>query len=182
LARAEISAVISKDSWAEDSLSGLIADLKGLACATTLEAAAEEDVVFLSVRWSELAETLAAVADWESRILIDATDPMLPGSEPADTGEMTSSEIVRDLSPGAQLVKAFSGLSPAALAADPKQGGGRRVVFLAGDHVRAKIETSRLVRQMGYAAVDLGALASGGKLLQFPHGALWGKNLVSVEL
>ena len=182
LARVGVSTVISNDGWMGDSLSMLVADLRGMVSVTTLKAAAEEDVVFLSVRWPELAETLALNADWEGRILIDATDPILPGSEVADIGEMTSSEIVRGLSPGAQLVKAFNSLAPEVLAAEPQQAGGRRVVFLSGDHLRAKIEVSRLVAQMGFFGIDLGGLVSGGKLLQFPDGPLWGQNLVSLEL
>ena len=182
LARVGVSTVISNDGWMGDSLSMLVADLRGMVSATTLKAAAEEDVVFLSVRWPELAETLALNADWEGRILIDATDPILPGSEVADIGEMTSSEIVRGLSPGAQLVKAFNTLAPEVLAAEPQQAGGRRVVFLSGDHLRAKIEVGRLVAQMGFVGIDLGGLVSGGKLLQFPDGPLWGRNLVSLEL
>ena len=182
LARVGVSTVISNDGWMGDSLSMLVADLRGMVSVTTLKAAAEEDVVFLSVRWPELAETLALNADWEGRILIDATDPILPGSEVADIGEMTSSEIVRGLSPGAQLVKAFNSLAPEVLAAEPQQAGGRRVVFLSGDHLRAKIEVGRLVAQMGFVGIDLGGLVSGGKLLQFPDGPLWGQNLVSLEL
>ena len=81
LARVGVSTVISNDGWMGDSLSMLVADLRGMVSVTTLKAAAEEDVVFLSVRWPELAETLALNADWEGRILIDATDPILPGSE-----------------------------------------------------------------------------------------------------
>ena len=182
LARVGVSTVISNDGWMGDSLSMLVADLRGMVSVTTLKAAAEEDVVFLSVRWPELAETLALNADWEGQILIDATDPILPGSGVADIGEMTSSEIVRGLSPGAQLVKAFNSLAPEVLAAEPQQAGGRRVVFLSGDHLRAKIEVGRLVAQMGFFGIDLGGLVSGGKLLQFPDGPLWGQNLVSLEL
>jgi len=182
LAQAEVRAVISDDGWAKDSLSCLLADLQGMASVATLMAAAEEDVVFLSVRWAELADTLAKIADWEGRILIDATNPMLPANEAAEIGEMTSSEIVRDLSPGAQLVKAFNALAPEVLAAEPRKDRGRRVVFLSGDHLRAKIEVSRLVAHMGFVGVDLGDLVSGGRLLQFPDGPLWGRNLVSFEL
>ena len=70
---------------------------------------------------------------------------------------------MRGLSPGAQLVKAFNALAPEVLAAEPRQAGGRRVVFLSGDHLRAKIEVGRLVAQMGFVGIDLGGLVSGGK-------------------
>ena len=183
LARVGVSTVISNEGWTGDSLSVLVADLRGMVSVTTLKAAAEEDVVFLSVRWTELAETLAMNRRLggphpDRRYRSDAAWL----DEVADIGEMTSSEIVRDLSPGAQLVKAFNALPPEVLAAEPQQAGGRRVVFLSGDHLRAKIEVSRLIAQMGFVGIDLGGLVSGGKLLQFPDGPLWGRNLVSLEL
>jgi 8-hydroxy-5-deazaflavin:NADPH oxidoreductase len=182
LARANVTAVISEDGWIGNSLSVVVAERCEMQSITTLKSAAEEDVVFLSVCWAELAETLAKIADWEGRILIDATNPMLPANEPADIGKRTSSEIVRDLSPGAQLVKAFNALPPEILAAEPRQDHGRRVVFLSGDHLRAKTEVGRLVDQLGFVGIDLGGLVSGGKLLQFPGGPLWGRDLRSFEL
>jgi 8-hydroxy-5-deazaflavin:NADPH oxidoreductase len=182
LVRAEVTAVISEDGWMGDSLSVVVADRCEMQSITTLKAAAEEDVVFLSVSWAELTETLAKTADWEGRILIDATNPMLPANDPANIGNRTSSEIVRDLSPGAQLVKAFNALPPEALAAEPRQDHGRRVVFLSGDHQRAKTEVGRLIDQIGFLGIDLGGLVSGGKLLQFPDGPLWGRDLRSFAL
>ena len=161
----------------EKPISAAIADRLSIATAASLRRAAEEDVVFLSVPWNELGETLALIADWESRILIDATNAILPGSEIADLGEKTSSEIVSGLSPGAQLVKAFNTLPPETLA-EPSQTEGARVVFLSGDHVRAKVEVGRLIVRLGFAGIDLGSLSSGGRLYQFPDGPLWGQHLV----
>jgi predicted dinucleotide-binding enzyme len=48
-------------------------------------------------------------------------------------GGRRSSDIVANLVPGAKRVKAFNTLLAAALAADPKQGGGQRVIFVSGD-------------------------------------------------
>ena len=181
IGRVGVTTVIGSDGWTAELALVLLADLHGMVTATTPKAAAEEDVVFLSVRWTELAETSAITADWEGRILIDATGPALPG-QVADIRGRTSSEIVSELSPGAQLVKAFNTLPPEILAAEPQQGGGRRVIFFAGDHARAKVEVGRLIMQMEFVGVDLGSLASGGRLLQSPDGPLWGRNLVSFEL
>jgi predicted dinucleotide-binding enzyme len=44
------------------------------------------------------------------------------------------------------------------------EAGGRRVVFFSGDHGRAKAEIGRLIARLGFAAVDLGGLADGGRL------------------
>jgi predicted dinucleotide-binding enzyme len=175
LARADVASTIGRTGWAGDQLSELLRDLHGAGSEGAAEMAAEEDVVFLSAPWPEVADTLAAVADWEARILIDATNRDSPGAGPVDR---TSSEIVRSLSPGAQLVKAFNTLSPDFIAGEPVSGG-TRVVFLAGDHSRAKVEVGRLASQMGFRSVDLGGLVSGGRLLQAPDGPLVGLDLVN---
>lgn len=98
LGRAGVAAVIGASGL--EGLSPLIGGPDGMVSAATLRQATEEDIVFLSVAWSQLGETLAAVADWESRILIDATNAILPGAEVANLGGKTSSEIVSDLPRG----------------------------------------------------------------------------------
>jgi predicted dinucleotide-binding enzyme len=150
----------------EKPISAAIAVRPSIETAASLWQAAEEDVVFLSVPWNELSQTLAPIADWESRILIDATNAILPGSEIADLGQKTSSEIVSGLSPGAQVVKAFNMLSPETLA-EPRPTEGVRVVFLSGDHLRAKVEVGRLIARLGFIGIDLGGLSSGGRLINF---------------
>jgi predicted dinucleotide-binding enzyme len=155
--------------------------LRGTVTEATLQQAAEEEIVLLSVAWADLVDTMAAIPDWEGRILIDATNPVLPKADCAELEGRTSSEIVSDLAPGAQFVKAFNTLPPDLLAAEPEQAGGRRVLFLSGDHLRAKAEVGRLIRQIGFAGIDLGGLVDGGKLQQFPDGPLRGLNLVKLE-
>ena len=179
LARAGICAVIS-DGGGGKCRSALAHDLDEKVRTTTLDEAAEQEVVLLSVPWILVADTLAMVPDWEGRILIDATDPILPDLRLAELGGRTSSEIVKELAPGAQLVKAFNTLPPDVLAANPEEAGGRRVIFFSGDHVRAKAEVARLIEFLGFAGIDIGGLADGGRLQQFPHGPLRGLNLISM--
>ena len=93
-------------------------------------------------------------------------------------GGRTSSEVVADLVPGARLVKAFNTLSPTVLGADPRTPAGRRVIFLSGNDAGANDRVGRLVERAGWAPVDLGALASGGRLRQFPGGPLPTLNLI----
>jgi predicted dinucleotide-binding enzyme len=176
LGRAGIATLVG-DSASEDY--SPIADAHAKSTAGTLRQAAEEDIVFLSVPWGELQDTLAVIADWESRILIDATNAIGPDLTEADLGGRTSSELVGELSPGAQLVKAFNTLTPDALS-EPNRAESKRVVFLSGDHVRAKVEVGRLISQLGFAGIDLGSLSAGGRLHQFPDGPLWDQNLVKL--
>ena len=46
--------------------------------------------------------------------------------------------MVASLSRGARVVKAANTLLSVVLSADPKQAGGRRVLFMSGDDVTAK--------------------------------------------
>ncbi len=119
--------------------------------------------------------------DWNGRIVIDTTNPLdAPDYELAELGGRTSSEIVADLVPGARLVKAFNTLKPALVAGDPREGGGRRVTFYAGDNASAKAAVGRLIERLGFFGIDLGTLARGGRLAQFPGGPLATHNLVKL--
>jgi predicted dinucleotide-binding enzyme len=180
LARAGIETVLSNRRGPE-SLSAFVRELDGKATAATARGAAEEEIVLISVPWLQVPDALSVVSDWEERILVDATNPVLPNSQVADLRGRASSEIVSELAPGAQLVKAFNTLPPHILASDPHQAGGKRVIFFSGDHARAKGEVRRLIHRLGFAGIDLGSLAEGGKLQQFPGGPLSVLNLVKIE-
>jgi predicted dinucleotide-binding enzyme len=67
------------------------------------------------------------------------------------------------------------------LAADPKQAGGRRVLFMSGDGAAAKADVSGILDKVGFATIDLGGLASGGRLQQFPGGPLPTLNLIKLD-
>jgi hypothetical protein len=148
----------------------------------TVEEAAQPEIVLLALPWRRLPEAVSKVPDWEGRIVIDATNPIgAPDFTIADLGGRTSSEVVADLVPGAHLVKAFNTLRSDILAADPSEAGGRRVIFFSGDHGRAKAEVGRLIDRLGFAGIDLGGLAVGGRLQQFPGGPLATLNLISLS-
>jgi predicted dinucleotide-binding enzyme len=66
------------------------------------------------------------------------------------------------------------------LASDPKQAGGKRIVFLSGDDAVAKSMVEQLIDRLGFASIDLGTLAVGGKLQQFPGGPLPAVNLIKL--
>lgn len=130
----------------------------------------------------QLRGALDKLPGWNGRILIDATNPVeQPGFRVADLGGRTSSEVVAALAPGARVVKVANTLPPAVLSADPKQGGGRRVLFMSGDDTAAKADVGEILEKIGFATVDLGDLASGGPLQQFPGGPLPGLNLIKLN-
>ena len=156
-------------------LTALVGALGPRVRAGSVVDAAAGEVVVLAVPWRDLPAAVAAtgVTDWQGRIVVDPTNPLGPPDfRVADLGGRTSSEVVAGMVPGARLVKAFNTLSPTVLAAQPRAGAGRRVVFLSGDHPDANREVSAMVNAAGWAAVDLGPLAVGGRLQQFPGGPL----------
>ncbi len=179
LTRAGIDVILS-NSRGPASLAALAGQLGPRASAGTVRQAAAADIVFVSVNWSRLEEALDGI-DWQGRILIDATNPvLLPGFRLAELGGRNSSQVVAGLAPGARVVKAFNTLLAAVLASDPGQDGGRRVVFLSGDDKAAKDTVAALIERLGFAGIDLGSLAVGGTLQQFPGGPLPAVNLVKL--
>jgi predicted dinucleotide-binding enzyme len=66
------------------------------------------------------------------------------------------------------------------LAGDPKADGGRRVLFYSGNDNPAKAAVAALIDKIGFVGIDLGSLAIGGKLAQFPGGPLPNQNLVKI--
>lgn len=178
LAKAGIPATIA-NSRGPQSLGALIKELGPGIRAGTREQAAAADIVLVAVNWSKLPAALAGLPDWGGRIVIDANNPIeAPLFKPAELNGRASSEIVADLVPGARLVKAFNHLQPGLLASDPAAEGGRRVLFFSGDDAAAKAEVAGLIDRFGFFGIDLGPLAIGARLVQFPGGPLPALNLV----
>jgi predicted dinucleotide-binding enzyme len=180
LARAGIEAIVS-NSRGPDSLQDVVQELGPLIKAGTREEAARADIVFIAVNWTKLPAALAGLPEWSGRIVIDANNPIeAPLFKPVDLKGRVSSEVVADLVPGARVVKAFNHLRAEVLAANPRSDSGRRVLFYSGNDGAAKAEVAALIDRIGFVGIDLGSLAVGGKLAQFPGGPLPNQNLIKV--
>lgn len=177
LAKHGIEATIA-NSRGPDSLAELVRGLGPSITAGTREEAAGKGIVLVAVNWSKLPAALAGL-DLAGRIVIDANNPIeAPLFKPVELGGRASSEVFADLVPGTRVVKAFNHLQPALIAGDPAAEGGRRVLFYSGDDAAAKAEVGALIDRLGFAGIDLGSLAVGGRLVQFPGGPLPALNLV----
>src|SRR6267154_1259944 len=180
LARAGIEATIS-NSRGPDSLKELVRELGPTIKAGHREEAAHAAIVFVAVNWTRLPAALPGLPAWGGRIVIDANNPIeAPLFKPVDLQGRVSSEVFADLVPGARVVKAFNHLRAEVLANNPKADGGQRVLFYSGNDTAAKAEVAALIERIGFAGIDLGSLAVGGKLAQFPGGPLPNQNLVRV--
>ena len=178
LARNGIGATLS-NSRGPESLKEIVASLGPTIKAGTREEAAAKDIVLVAVNWSKVSAALSGLPDFAGRIVIDANNPIeAPLFRPADLGGRASSEVFAGMVPGARVVKAFNHLQPALVSGDPRAEGGRRVMFYSGDDAPAKAEIGALIDRLGFFGIDLGSLAVGARLVQFPGGPLPALNLV----
>ncbi|WP_027173265.1 NAD(P)-binding domain-containing protein [Methylobacterium sp. 10] len=178
LAKHGIPAILA-NSRGPESLADAVGTLSPTITAGTREEAASREIVFVAVNWSKLPAALAGLPDFGGRIVVDANNPIeAPLFKPVELGGASSSEVLARLVPGARVVKAFNHLRPQLLSDDPTSEGGRRVLFYAGDDTEAKAAVHILIDRLGFLGIDLGPLASGGRLIQFPGGPLAAINLV----
>ena len=172
--------VTISNSRGPETLSEVVNKLANKIKAVAASDAANADVVFMAVPWAYLSRAIASIPSWKGKILVDATNPILPGFKAADLGGKTSSEVVEEMAPGATVVKAFNTYDPHVLGADPHVEGGRRVIFFSGNDPAAKTTVAAIIDTLGFAGIDLGRLDEGGKLQQFPGGPLPALNLVKL--
>ena len=145
--------------------------------AVELDQALQSDVVILAVPYDAVPEVASKNAAWNGRTIVDATNAIdFPAFKPRDLGDRLSSEIVSDLFPGAQLVKAFNTLPAAVLAANPVKAGGKRVLFLSGNFPEASKKVADLIARLGFAPSDLGTFKASGSIQHF------GQALVALNL
>ena len=164
--------VILANSRGPESLTSVVSTLGGGVSAGTTDEAAAADIVVVAVPWDRVREALAGL-EWTGHIVIDATN-----NWNADALETrTSSEVVAELVPGASVVKAANTLAADVLGSDPREAGGRRVIFVSGDDADAKAAVAALFEDAGFSAIDLGGLATGG-LMQQIHHPLAGVDLI----
>jgi 8-hydroxy-5-deazaflavin:NADPH oxidoreductase len=164
--------VVIANSRGPDSLTSVVSELgEGVTAGTVNEAAAAR-IVVLAVPWDHVHSAVDGI-EWNGQIVIDATNDWAAD----DLQGRTSSEIVADLVAPAPVVKAANTLAADVLASDPHEAGGRRVIFFSGDHADAKKEVAALFEDAGFAAFDLGDLATGGEMQQIHH-PLAGLNLI----
>ena len=162
------------------ALAGKVAELGYGASADTVENAASLEYVLLAVPWPNVEEALRGLPAWNSRVLIDATNPFSEYSPQlvlADLGDRGASEMVAAWAPGARVVKAFNSIVTDRFNDGPAKNGGRRVIFVSGDDTEPKEFTMRLIESFGFSAIDLGGLVTGGRLQQ-AGGPLAGRDLV----
>jgi hypothetical protein len=163
-----------------DSLREIVDQLGHGAAAAPKEAAASCEMVLLAVPWDNVPATLANLPRWKNQILIDGTNPFHGKAgkfTPVNVGNLSTSQLIAALAPGARVVKALNHMIVPNLEAEPVLNGARRVAFVSADDEDAKQRVQTLLETFGYSVIDLGDLRDGG-LIQQAGGPLAGHDFL----
>ena len=124
--------------------------------ATYADAAANADVVILTVPWSAMEDTLAELGDVSGTVVVDVSYPYNKREREALKGRSTA-EVIQEQLPDARVYKGWNHVHAKHLTA-PEIDGIASSVLIAGDDEDGKEAVCTLARDMGFHPVDAGPL------------------------
>jgi NADPH-dependent F420 reductase len=124
--------------------------------ATYAEAAADAEVVILTVPWAAMDDTLGQLGELPDTVVVDVSYPSRKQEREALKGSSTA-EQVQQRRPRARVVKGWNHVHAQHLTA-PEVNGIAASVLIAGDDPEAKQTVSALAADMGFHPVDVGPL------------------------
>jgi hypothetical protein len=127
------------------------------------EVVTDADVVFLTIPWTAVEETLPLLGDLDGKVLVDITNPYVDGKIRLHEGT-SNAEIIASKAPGASVVKGWNTVFSQVVAGGPDFGGQAASVFLASDDDDAKEKVATLARDMGFDPIDSGPLKNARSL------------------
>ena len=177
--------VVISNSRGPQTLDDLVEKLGDNASAGTVDEARDfGDVVVVTIPLKAI--TALPANGWENKVVID-TNNYYPDRDgkiaDLDSGATTSSELLENQLPGARIVKGFNTIWSEHLKTQGDKDlplDERRAIFIAGDDSGAKETVAKLIEDIGYAAIDTGFLAEGGKSQQ-PGSPVYNKELTAAE-
>lgn len=123
----------------------------------------------INCRADRRQEAIKAAGNLTGKILIDATNPVLPDLSGLEFGCNTSAgELVAEWAAGAKVVKAFTTVGFNVMA-NPKLGGQRAQLFYCGDDGDAKSLVAGIATELDFDARDAGPLRQARLLEPFAH-------------
>jgi predicted dinucleotide-binding enzyme len=175
--------VLIANSRGPESLRELTAELGASVKAVATEQAVEADIILVAVGSVAFKKIGAMRKNWSGKIVIDVTNAFMlpPEVQQAEYQGRLTSEVNAERVPGAKLVKAFNQLPFKVLAGPLPDDVGRRVVFVSSDHEDASAAVAALAESLGFAAIEVGKIAEGGRLIQ-ARAALVFQNLIKYPL
>jgi 8-hydroxy-5-deazaflavin:NADPH oxidoreductase len=129
--------------------------------ATYAEAAADAEVVILTVPWDAIDDTLRQLGELHETVVVDVSYPYRKQRE-ALKGSSTAEHIQKRL-PRARVVKGWNHVHARHLTA-PEVDGIAASVLITGDDPQAKQTVFALAADMGFHPVDVGPLKATREL------------------
>lgn len=145
-----------------ESLVSLVNEFGNKVIPLTVQEAVAADVVILAVPYRAHPKVAKELPSWAGKVVVDAMNAFHATAE--ELGGKQTSEVVASAFKGAKVVKAFNQLPAKLLAQDPGEGSRRRVI-VSGNDQEAEQRIVKLVGDLGFAAIALGRVDEGGKLL-----------------
>jgi predicted dinucleotide-binding enzyme len=177
--------VAVSNSRGPDTLRELETELGERGRAVTAEEAADfGDVVVVAVPFGRYRELPAT--GMTGKVVIDANNyyPERDGTfTELDEDRTTGSELLQAHLGDARVVKAFNAIYYLKLRDEGRPAGapGRLGIPISGDDADAKRVVAELIDQIGFDAVDAGALGDGGRLHQ-PGTSVYGRLLTAEQI
>lgn len=131
--------------------------------ADTPTAARASDVIVLATPWAAAVDALTACGDVAGKVIIDATNPILPGLKLAFSPDSSGAEHLAAHARGAHVVKAFNTVGSEVMQ-NPVFLGHSAAMLFCGDDAPAKALVSSLITDLEFAPVDAGPLNMAGLL------------------
>ncbi|MBI2565530.1 MAG: NAD(P)-binding domain-containing protein [Candidatus Schekmanbacteria bacterium] len=140
-------------------------NLGGQPVRSQRDAAAAAEVVVLATPWAATRSILAGIGELSGKIVVDCTNPLLPGFNGLDSGGGKSgAERVATWATGAHVVKAFNTTGASNMAKARALAGPALWMPICGDDQSAKDKVAALARELGFEPMDVGPLANAGLL------------------
>jgi 8-hydroxy-5-deazaflavin:NADPH oxidoreductase len=164
------------------SLTSQVQQLGPNARAATVEEAVDfGEVVLVAIPFG--GYTTLPASHLSGKVVIDAMNYYPQRDGQIDFAGVSSSELTAQQLPGARVVKAFNTMYFEMLGSEGKPNApveDRLALFVAGDDPQAKAVVSRLIEEIGFAPVDTGSLAEGGRKQQ-PGSPIYTRPLTAKE-
>ena len=155
----------------EDARFDALRTQANIKIASNSEAVSCSDVVAFSTPWQATQGALESCGDLSGKVVIDCTNPLKADFSGLELGHTTSgAEMLASWAKGAHVVKAMNQIGYGSMDS-PDFNGRKPVMFVCGENAESKGIVLELVEQLGFEAIDSGALKIA-RLLE-PFAMLW---------
>ena len=141
----------------DDETMDALKSLTGVDVVSPEEAAQGSEMVLLAIPWPAAKAVIENLGDLAGKVVIDCTNPLGPDFT-MDLSGPSAAEQIASWATGATVVKAFNTTGSKNMA-DPVLEGKPLAMLVCSDDVEAKSKVLGLAGQLGFDAIDAGALS-----------------------